>query len=87
MKWIRAKRKLPRNFEWVLVTSLKSDKKCIGITRWTGDEWEGEDCNTTLLCYTDRGFIRIKIEDISHWMPIPDPPEYCPYRSKKSQGA
>jgi hypothetical protein len=86
MVWIKCSEKLPYQepehwltFNWVLVTSLR-DPNVITLARYTPDGWEflySENIDDESCIGACCGDIigEIGIDDITHWMLLPNPPK------------
>jgi len=61
MKWISVEDKLPENDEWVILSSVEYQMVTFGICI------DGNFLNPDLNYHI--------ISDVSHWMPLPNPPE------------
>ncbi len=77
-KWINTQDRFPNEYIFVLVYEFRSkDEPCpISIARWEGDCWNGlgENCDETNSYWSDL-FTAIDWSKITHWMPLPQPPE------------
>ena len=63
-KWISVKERLPEKDQYVLISNGKSI--CVGELFLLPYTLTGD-----LMWVTDNGFVR----DVTHWMPLPEPPE------------
>lgn len=78
MEWISVKDRLPELYEFVLVySSMMGDEPCpITIARWNSEKWEtlcNEEENNACAC--GDLFWSTDSKEITHWMPLPQPPE------------
>ena len=64
MKWISVKERLPEDEDCVLFVSKNEIYICIWFNHW--DSVSGNMAG----CYDKQ----VKISDITHWMPLPEPP-------------
>lgn len=60
-KWIECSERMPEYFCDVLIT----DGEHVEVKWWDGDEWD---------CWAERNS-DICSDDVTHWMPLPEPPE------------
>lgn len=67
MKWIDKNTLMPLNLEWPIGYVLVTDSKNIGIGRYEPD--------STCWNYTMAGHIEADDNEITHWMPLPEPPK------------
>ena len=81
MKWISIKDRFPVDDEegyWkydaVLVYSDEDDAPRIGIAYYDKDE--GWDIAGGMAAFSDEGFWFLKSDDVTHWMPLPQIPEF-----------
>ena len=62
-EWISVKDRLPKNDSGtVFVYGPWGIAECFALARWYNGEWNELDSGYTL-------------HDVSHWMPLPEPPE------------
>ena len=83
MEWISVKDKLPKDFEEkgmcphdaVLVVSItpRGPAPLYGIAQWYEDGWTIINDEGAHSC---TGFYVLESQDITHWMELPDMPEY-----------
>lgn len=70
-EWIKTSEKLPKDGEWVLISTLGLDigPVCrIDLVRFNDDIYDGK-----YFTSIDDEFYRV--EEIEHWMPLPEPPK------------
>lgn len=77
--WISVKNKLPESFEYILVCALNSgtyEPGYISIARYCEGHWEmlSNDAENNAVASGDFAWFIIA-EEITHWMPLPKPPE------------
>ena len=60
MKWISVEDKLPNENEWIILGSRKCEMVCFGIRM------------DNIFVNPDLNYLRI--EFVTHWMPLPNPP-------------
>lgn len=60
-KWIKCSERMPEHLDDVLVT----DGDSIEMKWWDGDDWDSWAERNSNICN----------DDVTHWMPLPEPPE------------
>lgn len=60
-EWIKCSEQMPVPFSNVLVT----DGEEVEIKWWDGDDWDSWTERNSNICS----------DDVTHWMPLPEPPE------------
>ena len=73
MEWISVKDHFPQPYDYVLVYAGDGSPCPIGIARYDETEWQPLD-SFIGACFGDVGF-EYDSEDITHWMPLPNPPQ------------
>jgi len=76
-EWIDVRDRLPEPYVFCLVFERRMDEPSpISIARWEGDKWNGigEDEDESNAFYSDL-FWDISWKNITHWMPIHNPPK------------
>ena len=66
-KWISIKNKLPDNEEIFLVYRGEAKDPEIELGLWNKNKEKFE--------YYDNEYYGYKIDDVTHWMPLPEPPD------------
>lgn len=67
MKWIRTTVVLPKNYQKVIIFIQWMDgRKSVSVASY----WEYKFCEVT----TNDPFLNIEQYEITHWMPLPEPP-------------
>ena len=61
-QWISVKDRLPPEMDKVLVASKPKETYYIDFAWWTGHGWY-------------RGYRKSSYKNVTHWMPLPEPPE------------
>lgn len=73
MEWISVKEKLPPQGKPVLV--FNKDRGCAFIgTKWNTGAYKSKTLDSWIT-YDIDGTNRVDPEDITHWMPLPEPPK------------
>lgn len=61
-EWIKCSERMPDYFVDVLIT----DGEHVELNWWDGVEWD---------CWAERNSDMRTYDDVTHWMPLPEPPE------------
>lgn len=64
MKWVSVKERLPDNEQWVLCFMENEEFGKFRVFQWSYIDWQWNDGNE----WYDE-------EDVTHWMPLPEPPK------------
>lgn len=79
MQWISVEERLPPSYHFVLTCSNMcgpNETSPITIARWNNEKWEtlcNEEENNACVC--GDLFWTTDSEEITHWMPLPEPPK------------
>lgn len=69
-RWIPVEERLPEYGVRVLATDMYEEDDCTGI--WTREEYPDDPDG---CCWIDERGWWHAIDDVTHWMPLPEPPE------------
>lgn len=69
-RWIPVEERLPEYGVRVLATDMYEEDDCTGI--WTREEYPNDPDG---CCWIDERGWWHAIDDVTHWMPLPEPPE------------
>ena len=69
VRWIPVTERLPEYAARVLVTDARSENNYVGI--WTLEKDPDDDCD----CWFDSGGWWSAFDEVTHWAPLPEPPE------------
>ncbi len=79
--WISVKDKWPQAYDYVLVYAGDGAPCPMGIARYDDNNWQPLD-SFIGACFGDVSF-EYDSEDITHWMPLPSPPNHIVHSDKK----
>ena len=78
MNWIACKDRMPKEYEAVIVVIANNSNRmasCIAFSWWAKVEHAGKNQVRWFFDTTDES---CSAEEITHWMPLPEPPKPQP---------